>query len=76
MNAVDSLEWTGAALGVAGWLGVRQIGNHEALLFGFSVWVISGAILCLWAVHEKKRGVVAVNAVNTIMAVSAMIALL
>jgi hypothetical protein len=73
---IDKLEWTGASLGVAGWFGVRALGNHDAQLFGFSVWVISGIILVLWAHRENKKGVMAVNAVNVVMAVSALFALL
>jgi hypothetical protein len=75
MNGIDAMEWTGAGLGVVGWLGVRSLNNHEAQLIGFSVWVASALILCLWAVHEKKRGVLAVNAINAAMSLSALVAL-
>lgn len=67
---IDPLEWTGAALGIAGWFGVRQIGNQEAQLLGMSVWVLSGLLLMLWGHHAKARGIVAVNAVNVMMAAS------
>jgi hypothetical protein len=73
---VDPLEWTGAALGIAGWFGVRCLGNHAAQVFGFSIWVLSGVILCLWAFHEKKRGIILINAVNAVMALSTLIILL
>lgn len=75
MNGIDAMEWTGAGLGVVGWLGVRSLDNHEAQLIGFSVWVVSAVILCLWAVHEQKRGVLAVNAINAAMTVSTLITL-
>lgn len=75
MNGIDAMEWTGAGLGAVGWLGVRSLGNHSLQLIGFSVWAVSAAIICLWAYHEQKRGVLAVNAINAAMTVSTLITL-
>jgi hypothetical protein len=76
MVLIDSLEWTGAALGIAGWLGVRQIGNADAQLFGMAVWVISGILLLVWGIRTESKGIVAVNAVNVFMAASGIVAVM
>jgi len=55
---------------------VRDIGNHEAILFGFIIWIISGLLLVLWAYDENKKGVLTVNIVNILMAISAIVPLL
>jgi hypothetical protein len=69
------LEYSGACLGIIGWLGVRQIGSHEAQLIGFLLWVIGGLILVAWGYHTKARGIMAINTVNTVMAASALMTL-
>ncbi len=68
------LEYAGAALGIIGWFGVRQIGSPAAQLAGFVLWVMGGAILVAWGWRMKARGIVAINAVNTVMAASALAA--
>lgn len=69
------LEYAGAALSIIGWLGVRQIGSPEAQQLGFVLWVIGGLTLVAWGWHTKSRGIMAINAVNTVMAASALVAL-
>jgi hypothetical protein len=69
------LEYAGAALGIIGWLGVRQIGSPQAQQLGFLLWVIGGLTLMAWGYHTKSRGIMAINAVNTVMAASALMAL-
>lgn len=68
------LEYAGAALGIIGWLGVRQIGSPEAQLVGFLLWVIGGMTLVAWGYHTKARGIMVINIVNTAMAASALAA--
>jgi hypothetical protein len=70
------LEYSGACLGIIGWLGVRQIGSYEAQQLGFLLWVAGGLILVAWGWHTNARGIMAINAVNTVMAASALMALL
>jgi len=38
-------EYSGAGLGIPGWLGVRQIGGISAQLPGFPVWIIGDLLL-------------------------------
>lgn len=66
------LEYAGAALGIIGWLGVRQIGNPAAQQLGFVLWVIGGATLVAWGYYTKSRGIMMINMVNTAMAASAL----
>jgi hypothetical protein len=68
------LEYSGAGLGIIGWLGVRQIGSHEAQQLGFLLWVVGGLVLVAWGWHTKARGIMAINTVNTVMAASALMA--
>ena len=68
------LEYPGAALGIIGWLGVRQIGSPQAQMIGFLLWVIGGATLVVWGYHTKARGIMVINLVNTAMAASALLA--
>jgi hypothetical protein len=68
---IPCLEYSGAALGIAGWLGVRQIGSTGAQELGFLVWIISGLILIAWGFHTRARGIMLINAVNVVMAASA-----
>lgn len=68
------LEYAGAALGIIGWLGVRQIGSPGAQQLGFVLWVIGGATLVVWGYYTKSRGIMAINLVNTAMAASALAA--
>ena len=70
------LEYSGACIGIIGWLGVRQIGSYEAQQLGFLLWVAGGLILVAWGWHTNARGIMAINAVNTVMAASALMALL
>ena len=70
------LEYAGAALGIIGWLGVRQIGSTDAQVLGFTLWVIGGMTLVLWGYYTKARGIMAINTVNTIMAASALAAVI
>lgn len=70
------LEYSGAFLGIAGWLGVRQIGSPSAQEIGFSVWIISGLLLIAWGYHTKARAIMLINAVNVMMAASAFSALM
>lgn len=69
------LEYAGAALGIIGWLGVRQIGSPEAQMMGFLLWIIGGLTLVAWGWHTKARAIMAINAVNTVMAASALMAI-
>lgn len=69
------LEYSGAGLGIIGWFGVRQIGSIGAQQFGFLVWIIGGLLLVAWGWHTQSRGIVAINGVNTVMAASALVAL-
>ncbi|HVN74345.1 MAG TPA: hypothetical protein VMT44_07120 [Methanoregula sp.] len=70
------LEYTGAALGVLGWLGVRQIGSTGAEQVGFMVWIAGGILLIFWGYHTQARGIMVINAVNVVMAASAFAALM
>jgi hypothetical protein len=70
------LEYAGAALGIIGWLGVRQIGSPQAQQFGFILWIIGGLTLVAWGYHTKARAIMAINLVNTVMAASALMALI
>jgi hypothetical protein len=69
------LEYSGAGLGILGWLGVRQVGSIGAQEIGFIVWIISGLILIAWGYHTRARAIMVINAVNVIMAASALCAL-
>jgi|GEM_PF-2952282 len=69
------LEYAGAALGIIGWLGVRQIGSPQAQMIGFLLWVVGGLTLVAWGWHTKARAIMAINAVNTVMAASALVGL-
>ncbi|ABS54965.1 hypothetical protein Mboo_0447 [Methanoregula boonei 6A8] len=69
------LEYSGAGLGMLGWLGVRQVGSIGAQEIGFIIWIASGLILIAWGYHTKARAIMAINAVNVIMAASALAAL-
>lgn len=69
------LEYSGAGLGIIGWLGVRQIGSLGAQQLGFLVWIIGGLLLIAWGYHTKARAIMLINAVNVVMAVSALAAL-
>jgi hypothetical protein len=69
------LEYSGAGPGILGWLGVRQIGSNSAQLFGFLVWIIGGLLLIAWGYHTKARAIMLINAVNVVMAASALVAL-
>jgi len=75
ITSATLLEYSGAFLGIAGWLGVRQIGNPVAQELGFAVWIISGLLLIAWGYHTKARAIMLINAVNVIMAASAFYAL-
>jgi hypothetical protein len=68
------LEYAGALLGIIGWLGVRQIGSPQAQQIGFLLWVMGGLTLIAWGYHTKARGIMAINAVNVVMATSALMA--
>ena len=70
------LEYAGAALGIIGWLGVRQIGSPGAQMVGFLLWVIGGMTLVAWGYYTKARGIMVINLVNTAMAASALAAVL
>jgi hypothetical protein len=69
------LEYSGAGLGIVGWLGVRQIGSTGAQELGFFIWIVSGLILIAWGFHAKARGIMLINAVNVMMAASAFLAM-
>jgi hypothetical protein len=69
------LEYSGAGLGILGWLGVRQIGSIGAQQIGFVVWIIGGLLLVAWGYHTKARAIMLINAVNVVMAASALIAI-
>jgi hypothetical protein len=75
ISLITVLEYSGACLGILGWLGVRQIGSHGAQQLGFLLWMIGGLILVAWGYHTKARGIMAINTVNTVMAASALMAL-
>ena len=70
------LEYAGAALGIIGWLGVRQVGSPGAQQIGFLLWVTGGLTLVAWGYHTRARGIMAINTVNTVMAASALAATL
>ncbi|MGA2917755.1 hypothetical protein [Methanoregula sp.] len=75
VTSANLLEYSGAFLGIAGWLGVRQIGSPAAQEIGFVVWIISGLFLIAWGYHTKARAIMLINVVNVIMAASAFAAL-
>ena len=68
------LEYAGAALGIIGWLGVRQIGIPQAQMIGFLLWVIGGMTLIAWGYYTKSGGILVISLVNTAMAASALAA--
>jgi hypothetical protein len=70
------LEYSGAGLGILGGLGVRQIGSIGAQQLGFPVWIIGGLLLIAWGYHTKARAIMLINAVNVMMAASALAALI
>jgi hypothetical protein len=70
------LEYSGAFLGIAGWLGVRQIRSLGAQQLGFLVWIASGLILVAWGYHTRARAIMLTNAVNVVMAASALMTLI
>ncbi|MFY9749229.1 MAG: hypothetical protein WAK75_05820 [Methanoregula sp.] len=70
------LEYSGAGLGILGWLGVREVGSAGAQEIGFIVWIASGLILIAWGYHTKAKAIMVINAVNVIMAASALAALI
>jgi hypothetical protein len=59
------LEYSGAGLGI---LGAQQL--------GFLVWIIGGMLLIAWGYHTKARAIMLINAVNVVMAASALVALI
>jgi hypothetical protein len=69
------LEYSGAGLGILGWLGVRQVGIAWAQELGFLIWIAGGLILVAWGYHTKARAIMLINGVNAVMAASAFIAL-
>ena len=69
------LEYTGAGLGILGWLGVRQVGTAWAQELGFLVWIAGGLILVAWGYRTKARAIMLINGVNVVMAASALAAL-
>jgi hypothetical protein len=75
VNLNSFLEYSGAGLGILGWLGVRQMGSLGAQQLGFLVWIIGGLLLIAWGYHTKARAIMLINAVNVVMAVSALVAL-
>jgi hypothetical protein len=76
VNLNSFLEYSGAGLGILGWLGVRQMGSLGAQQLGFLVWIIGGLLLIAWGYHTKARAIMLINAVNVVMAVSALVALI
>lgn len=66
------LEYSGAGLGILGWLGVRQIGIVWAQEIGFLVWIAGGLTLVAWGYCQQARGVMLINGVNTVMAASTL----
>ena len=70
------LEYAGAGLGVAGWIGVCQVGNAAAQQIGFFIWIAGGLILVGWGYHTRARGIMVINMVNAFMAASAFLALM
>ncbi|MHB8052906.1 MAG: hypothetical protein ACYDEZ_06425 [Methanoregula sp.] len=76
VNLNSFLEYSGAGLGILGWLGVRQVGSLGAQQLGFLVWIIGGLLLIAWGYHTKARAIMLINAVNVVMAVSALVALI
>ena len=75
VNLSSFLEYSGAGLGIIGWLGVRQIGSLGAQQLGFLVWILGGLLLIAWGYHTKARAIMLINAVNVVMAASALMAL-
>jgi hypothetical protein len=75
-NLNTFLEYSGAGLGILGWLGVRQIGSIGAQQIGFIVWILGGLLLIAWGYHTKARAIMLINAVNVVMAASALVALI
>ena len=75
LTSTSFLEYAGAGLGIAGWLGVRQIGSTGAQQIGFLVWIAGGLILIAWGYRSKARGIMLINGVNVVMAASAFVAL-
>jgi hypothetical protein len=70
------LEYSGAGLGIIGWLGALQIGSVGARQPGFLVWIIGGLLFVAWGYHTRARAIMLINAVNVVMAASALAALI
>ena len=66
------LEYAGSALGIIGWLGVRQVGSPHAQMLGFLLWIAGGMTLVVWGYYTKSGGIMVINLVNTGMAASAL----
>mgnify|MGYP001351658076 CR=1 FL=1 len=71
------IEYAGAALDIFGWLGgIKQIGSPEGQQIGFLLWIIGGILLIIWGYHTKARALMAFNVVNTVIAASALVAVI
>ena len=76
ITMANVLEYSGARLGILGWLGVRQVGIVWAQQMGFLVWTAGGLLLIAWGYHAKAKAIMLINTVNVVMAASALVALL
>ena len=74
ITMTTALEYSGAGLGILGWLGVRQVGILWAQQIGFLIWIAGGLILVAWGYHTKARAIMLINGVNVVMAASALMA--
>ena len=70
------LENSGTGPGIIGWLGIRQIGSIGARQPGFLIWIIGCLLLIAWGYHTSARTIMLINAVNVVMAASALAALI
>jgi len=76
IDRITALEYAGAFLGIAGWLGVRQVSSPAAQACGFFVWIVSGLILIAWGHRTGARAIILINSVNVLMAASAFFAII
>lgn len=75
VSMTSVLEYSGAVLGIHGWLGVRQAGSAGAQQLGFLAWITGGLVLIVWGYHTKARAIMLINGINVVMASSALVAL-
>jgi len=69
------LEYSGVCLGIIGTLGVRMEVSPGARELGFMLWFIGGLVLIAWGYHTNAKAIMVINALNIVMALSALVTL-